>query len=209
MPPEPLRALRARDRIPDGDLDAVLTAQLLVAWAGETGRLGWWRSNLVSRYGGYDLFSRLTPHTARWAVLQTARETARRHDAEQRDRSGNPDTKLTLFHLGFERDEQVDERLQYHKRGGKHPTAALPGLRDFIRLPTDDDGDDEHDDDPFDREQFERFLRRDTAKHVVEPIGRRMTATAPDTLPDLVRQFLAGLVPLSDEYPLPYFRRKP
>lgn len=199
---------RARIRVPDGDLDALLTAQFLVAWAGESGRLGWWRSDLVSRYGGFDLFSRLTPNTARWVVLQAARETARRHDAERRNQSCDPDTKLTLFHLGFERDEQAEERFQHHKRSGKHPTAALPGLRDFIRLPRDDDSDDDSDDDTFDREQFERFLRLDTAKHVVEPIGRRLTGAPPAELPELVRQLLAGLAPLAPEYPLPYFRRK-
>lgn len=198
--------LRARERVPDGDLDALLTAQLLVAWAGETARLGWWRSDLVSRYGGFDLFARLTPHTAPWVILQAARETARRHDAERRAQSGDPDTKLTLFHLGFERDEQADERLQHHKRGGKSPTVALPGLGDFIRLPNpDDDGDD---DDTFDRDRFERFLQLDSAKYVLEPIGRRLPGSPPNELPELVRQFLAGLAPLADQYPLPYFRRK-
>lgn len=198
--------LRARARVPDGDLDALLTAQFLVAWAGESARLGWWRSTLVSRYGGFDLFSRLTPHTASWVILQAARETARRHDAERRAQSGDADTKLTLFHLGFERDEQADERLQHHKRGGKSPTAVLPALGDFIRLPNPDD--DGEDDETFDRDRFERFLQLDSAKVVVEPIGRRLTGAPPDQLPELVRQLLAALAPLSGEYPLPYFRRK-
>ena len=37
------------------ELDAALTAQIVVAWAGEHGegkRLGWWRSDLVSQFGG-------------------------------------------------------------------------------------------------------------------------------------------------------------
>lgn len=195
--------LRAHVRAPDGDLDALLTAQLLVAWAGESARLGWWRSDLVSRYGGYDLFSRLTPHTAPWVLLQAARETARRHDAARRAQSGDPDTMLTLFHLGFERDQQVEERLQQHKRGGDSPTAALPGLGDFIRLPNADSDDD----DAFDRGQFERFLRLDGARYVVEPTGRRLTGAPPAGLPELVRRLLAGLAPLADQYPLPYFRR--
>lgn len=199
--------LRERKRIPDGDLDALLTAQFLVAWAGESERLGWWRSTLVSRYGGIDLFGRLTPQTASWVVLQAVRETARRHDAERRAQGGEADNKLTLFHLGFERDEQADERLQHHKRSDKPPIAVLPLLRDFIRLPTpDNDGDD--DDDVFDRDHFERFLRPGAAKHVVEPGGRRLTGTPPTDLPDLVRHLLAALVPLPAEYPLPYFRRK-
>lgn len=202
---------RSRQRVPDGDLDALLSAQFLVAWAGEHARLRWWRSNLVSRYGGFDLFARLAPHTVSWVVLQTARETARRHDAERRGQGGEPDNKLTLFHLGFERDEQADERLQHHKRSGKLPTAVLPTLRDFIRLPTpnDDGNDNDEDDDTFDRDAFDRFLRLGTSKHVVEPGGRRLTGSPPDDLPQLVRQLLAALVPLPDEYPLPYFRRRP
>jgi hypothetical protein len=55
------------------DLDTVLTAQLIVAWAGEEGeepRLGWWRSDLVGDYGGKDLFRRLLPATWMWAVVQ-------------------------------------------------------------------------------------------------------------------------------------------
>ena len=67
--------------IPMSELDAALTAQLVVAWAGEGGeekRLGWWRCDLVSEFGGQDLFQRLLPSTWTWAVLQGAREAARR-----------------------------------------------------------------------------------------------------------------------------------
>ena len=52
------------------DLDHTLTIQLLVAWAGESGdppRLGWWRTDMVSEYGGGDLFKRLLPNTWQWA----------------------------------------------------------------------------------------------------------------------------------------------
>jgi len=199
MAAEPLR-----ERLPNGDLDALLTAQLLVAWAGETGRLGWWRAALVSRYGGYDLFARLTPHTTPWVLLQAARETARRHDAARRAQSGDADARLTLFHLGFTRDEQADERLQHHKRLGTPPTAALPGLAEFIRLPTPDDDDDES----FDRDRLETYLRRGTARYDLAPGGRRMIGAPPNDLTEYVQQLLAALAPLSAEYPLPYFQRK-
>jgi hypothetical protein len=66
-------------------LDMILTAQLAVAWAGEAGdppRLKWWRTDLASEFGGEDLFKRLLPHTWRWAVLEGAREAARRRDAD-------------------------------------------------------------------------------------------------------------------------------
>lgn len=68
-----------REPIPMSDIDVALTSQLVVAWAGETGevhRLGWWRCDLASEYGGEDLFRRLLPSTWRWAALQGAREGA-------------------------------------------------------------------------------------------------------------------------------------
>ena len=75
-------------------LDAILTAQLAVAWAGEGGeepRLKWWRTDLASEFGGEDLFKRVLPHTWPWAVLEGAREAARRHDADVRARDADPD----------------------------------------------------------------------------------------------------------------------
>ena len=59
------------------DIDMALTSQLVVAWAGESGedhRLGWWRCDLASEYGGEDLFRLLLPSTLRWAALQGARD---------------------------------------------------------------------------------------------------------------------------------------
>ena len=113
------------------DIDMALTSQLVVAWAGETGeerRLGWWRSDLASEYGGEDLFRRLLPSTWRWAALQGAREAARRVDAELRRRDHEPDRIVSLFSLGFELDERIEERLADLKRSGRTPDEALPGL---------------------------------------------------------------------------------
>lgn len=78
------------------EVDLLLTAQIAVAWAGEghvgeEPRLGWWRSDLTSEFGGRDLFERLLPRTYRWAVFQAVREAARRTDAEMRERANNPD----------------------------------------------------------------------------------------------------------------------
>jgi hypothetical protein len=103
-----------RDPVPMSDIDMALTSQLVVAWAGEAGeerRLGWWRSDLVSEYGGEDLFRRLLPRTWRWAVLQSARETARREDAELRRQDNDPDRIVSLFSLGFDLDERIEERF--------------------------------------------------------------------------------------------------
>ena len=43
------------------EIDSLLTAQIVVAWAGEGGeekRMGWWRSDLISEFGGEDLIFR-------------------------------------------------------------------------------------------------------------------------------------------------------
>ena len=90
--------------IPRSELDGILVAQLAIAWAGESGeepRLGWWRSDLTSEFGGEDLLQRLLPRTWRWATLQGAREAARRRDAEARGKDHAPDSLLSLFRLGF------------------------------------------------------------------------------------------------------------
>jgi hypothetical protein len=77
------------------EVDRLLTAQLAVAWAGEghvgeEPRLGWWRPDLTSEFGGRDLFERLLPRTYRWAVFQAVLEAARRTDAELRERANTP-----------------------------------------------------------------------------------------------------------------------
>src|SRR5688572_2403408 len=117
------------------EIDHALAAQLIVAWAGETGeerRLGWWACDLVSEFGGQDLFKRLLPNTWDWAVLQGAREAARRHDAAQRARDHEPDRLLSLYALGFETDERIDERLLELKRSGLPVPTALPPLVDMV-----------------------------------------------------------------------------
>jgi hypothetical protein len=188
------------DRAPiaASDVDAALTAQLVVAWAGEGGeerRLGWWRSDLASEFGGEDLFRRLLPSTWQWATLQGAREAARRKDAELRRQAHDPDGIRSLFSLGFERDERVEERLVDLKRSGYTPAEALPGLAEGIRL-------------PWDREQFLAWVRaHGEVESVTAPTGRQVKGNPPGDLDALVRRLVAALAPLGDAYPLPHFRR--
>lgn len=125
LDPAPVR--QPRQPIALSDINHLLTAQILIAWAGEGGedrRLGWWRSDLISEFGGEDLFKRLLPHTWQWAPLQGAREAARRKDAELRAQDHDPDRILSLFSLGFELDERVEERLLDLKRAGVPPVEA-------------------------------------------------------------------------------------
>lgn len=191
----PPRAERAP--IPISDIDLALTAQLVVAWAGEAGedrRLGWWRSDLVSEFGGGDLFRRLLPNTWAWAVLQGARETARRRDAELRRQDHDPDRILSLFNFGFELDEHIEERFQDLKRSGRDPNEVLPGLALI------DAGWDQH-------RFFEWVNGHGQAETSATPIGRRLKGTPPTALDRRVRRLVAGLAPAVDSYPLPHFRR--
>lgn len=182
----------------EAELDAALTAQLIVAWAGESGeerRLGWWRTDMVSEFGGEDLFGRLLPNTSRWAVLQTAREAARRCDAGLRKQDHNPDRIVSLFSLGFELDERLEERLLALKQSGQTPEQALPALtltREIWRP-----------------ELFWSWVRtQGEAETTAAPVGRRLKS-APATSTERVRLLVAALAPASAAYPLPHFRRSP
>ncbi len=191
----PIRSGRAP--IPMSDIDMALTSQLVVAWAGETGeerRLGWWRSDLVSEYGGEDLFRRLLPGTWRWAVFQGAREAARRKDAEVRRRDHDPDRIVSLFSLGFELDERIEERFQDLKRSGRAPDEALPGLA-VVR-------------EGWRRDRFSDWVvGHGETDASTSPVGRRLKGGPPIALDQLVRKLVAGLAPPAESYPLPHFRR--
>jgi hypothetical protein len=183
--------------IPLSDIDLALTAQLVVAWAGEAGedrRLGWWRSDLVSEFGGEDLFRRLLPNTWAWAVLQGVRETARRRDAELRRQEHDPDRILSLFNFGFELDERIDERLQDLKRSRQDPHQVLPGLA--VMKAGWDQG-----------RFFEWVNGHGEVETTATPIGRRLKGTPPAAVDQQVRRLVAGLAPAAHSYPLPHFRR--
>jgi hypothetical protein len=184
--------------VPPSDLDGLLTAQLVVAWAGENGeerRLGWWDSDLTGELGGEDLFQQLLPETWAWATLQAARAAAIRRDVAMRAADPDPDGLLTLFTQGFAIDELVEERLQDLKQSGQSPLDALPGLRKII-------------DESWNRERFAEWLDGfDAPESEATPIGRRIKGPLPDGLDRRVRKLLGALKPLAERYPLPHYRR--
>ena len=113
---------------PVSEIDQLLTAQIVIAWAGEAGevkRMGWWRSDLISEFGGEDLLKRMLPNTWRWAMFQSVREVARRIDLNMRGKDHDSDTVISLYRLGFKIDERVDDRLAELKRNGSDPEVAL------------------------------------------------------------------------------------
>lgn len=187
--------------IPSSALDQVLTAQIVVAWAGEGGevpRLDWWRTDLSSKYGGEDLFKRLLPKTWEWAVLQAVRETARRKDEELRRQASDPDQLLTLYRFGFALDERLEERLQTHKRSGISPREALPGLVEALGSAGAE---------AWSRTAFQEWVEAHGPVHAeTTPTGRVLKGSVPDGLDRKAQQLVAALAPLGDSYPLPHFR---
>lgn len=183
--------------LPTSELDAILTDQIIVAWAGEGGeepRLGWWRTDLISEFGGEDVFQRLLPKTWKWAVLQATLEAARRLDFAMRRQDHEPDRLLSLYHLGFAIDEQLRDRFQELKRAGEAPVAALPGLG----LGVDQD---------FNSDRFLDWVSGHGKVDVsIAPAGRRILGPLPAAPADRVRKLVASLAPLAESYPMPHYR---
>lgn len=181
----------------DETLDELLTLQLAVAWAGESGddepRLRWWKTDLVSKYGGHALLAQLTPRTAEWAALESVREAAWRADQSARSRAADPDQLLSLFRFDYDIDEQLQDRIREHKQSGRSPTEALPKLGELTQT--------------WDAAAFAVFLQQAEAPKIVnEPAGRKLTNAAPDDTLEIARRLARALLPLSDSYPCPHYR---
>jgi hypothetical protein len=169
-------------------LNAILQLQLLVAWAGESSRLGWWNTNLIDADAGLDLLHRLAPRTAALAGWELVRAAAIATDAERRGRQAERDRMVTLFHLGVDLDEALADRLREIKMAG----GTLAGL------PSPDA--------KFDRAEFAARLSALGAVDT-EPraSGRRIKGPMPTEADLRAKRLAAALVPLVDHYPLPYF----
>jgi hypothetical protein len=180
----------------DTSLDAILAVQFTVAWAGEgrcqPKRLGWWDTDLIDEAGGGDFLARLLPQTHAWASLEAVREAARRADAKARGKMADPDKMWTIFFLGFELDEQVGDRLAALKREGRRPAEALP-----LSVPLTAD---------FSKEKLIAALQGGDAAFTVVPGGRQLKGAKPSAPEGAARRLAAALVPLADQYPLPFYK---
>jgi hypothetical protein len=195
--------VKRNDRVSQRDIDSLLSAQLIVAWAGEKGdaedpasqRLGWWQTNLVGEGAEYDL-KELLPNTWRWAMLQAVRHAAKIHDASVRAKDHDPDRLLTLYSLGFEIDEKVDERLTQFKQNSKAIEEVLPDVASMISA-------------GWSLDRFTSWV----AKHGKEsstsvPAGRRLKGQPPEQIQAMLGRLIAGLAPMADAYPMPHFKQE-
>ena len=178
-------------------LDHILTLQLAIAWAGEANseppRMGWWRTALCEEFGGEDLLRRLTPKTWQWAALEACRAAAKMVDGAARRSADDADNLLSLYRLGFEVDERLDERLLELKQGGVLPTEAFPDLKELLS--------------GWSKERLESWLEQwGSADYTTTATGRRLKSEIPEDLTAAASQLAAALLPLADRYALPHFR---
>ena len=161
------------------NLDRILAVQISIAWAGEGGeepRLNWWDTEVMSEFGGYDNLKELVPGSAEWLGLKTIREAAKRTDEEYRNRASNPDELSTLYHLGYELDEQLEQRLSdlIHRQT---PLSELLKHMKWITDPVEQE---------WEPKAFETWLtslvNSQKIKTNKESVGCRLTGTPPDDI---------------------------
>ena len=171
----------------------------MVAWAGEGAcepkRLDWWRTDLIDEYGGGDLFARLLPKTSKWASLEAVRQAAIQVERRKRQEMAQPDGVRTIFFWGYDVDEQLNERLAFHKSSGEEPLAALSDISlDIYKS--------------FSQEEFEEAIRTPNRKVdiMVVPNGREIVGDMLQALEESAKKLADALLPLAESYPMPFYR---
>jgi len=183
-------------RIAPDILDRILALQISVAWAGETpdgaSRLNWWRTDMIDVGAGGYLLEEMMPRTSRWASLEAALRAAIQADQQKRLDMAKPDAVRTLFFWGFGIDEQLSDRLREHKLHQSDPDGVLA-------LPMNIS-------EEFSREAFEAAVQLDPEpKYKVVPSGRQIVEPMPGGHDRCAAKLAAALLPLSDEYPMPFY----
>lgn len=186
------------NKVTKDTLDKILALQSIVAWAGEGAcdpkRLNWWRTDLIDENGGGDLFQRLFPKTHQWASLQGLRQAAIEQDRCKRLDMVKPDAVRTLFFWGFSIDEQLTERLAFHKQSGVNPINVLPFCLDIYQ--------------PFSQLKFEEAISipHQTVEFKVVPSGREIFGEMLKALDECAKKLAFALLPIVESYPMPFYR---
>ncbi len=111
---------RQSERLEDALLDRIIDYQVLIAWAGETQRLEWWRADAtdLENHGGGEFFKRWLPNSGALAAIDAARRSAMLVDADARRAAvstEDQDELITLFHLGSATDRQIEDRYRFRR----------------------------------------------------------------------------------------------
>ena len=187
--------------LPTNTLDQILAIQILIAWAGEGGdepRLDWWKSEVLSEFGGFSTLQELMPNTALWLACKAAREIAKREDEKRRKTSSDSDQIYTIYRLGFEIDEQLEHQLSdliHAKSSLSILFKDIPWVEDLTEQEWEQDG-------------FDKWLRSlgERGTHKDEPTGRRIVGSAPEDILTRVQKLANHLSPLSKNYPMSYYK---
>lgn len=111
------------------DLDTLLAWQLVLSWAGEKDRLGWWQTSVLDEFAGLDVLgNQLGLSKPVWSGLRALRQAAGAHDAVHRRAHATPSQLTSLFHWGPRVDEELDDRFRELRRVHPDPRDALPLL---------------------------------------------------------------------------------
>jgi hypothetical protein len=100
----------------------------------------------------------------------------------------------TLFFWGFTQDEQLENRFQIYKREGRSPADVLPLSMELGSN--------------FDQNILEKSIRLpgQEPKYKIIPGGREIQEPIPSSLELRVEKLVASLLPIAEEYPMPFYR---
>lgn len=158
-------------------LEALLTVQFNVAWAGEADcqppRFAWWKANLSEPANGGDLMRTIAPRSWAWGALVALREAGRRADHARAGADRGGDRFVSIFRVSADVDQQLGEHLGELRVSGVPPHEALPGL--LFRLTERDE------DSAFDAAAFTAWARGlGPAERAETPRGWRLVAAPAD-----------------------------
>jgi hypothetical protein len=118
------------------------------------------------------------------------RAAARRVDGAAREKIAGGDALWTPFHFGFDVDEQLDDRIAYH-RTHEHKPADVLGARYLAAR-------------EWSQAALEALLNGLASAKVSDtPAGRQVSARAASPA-DAAPLLFAALLPLGKGYPLPH-----
>lgn len=102
-----------------------------------------------------------------------------------------PDAVRTLFFWGFSIDEQLADRLIFHKQKGINPSETLPFPVDIYQA--------------FSKPDFEEAISipHGKANFKLVPSGREIVDETLKALDECAKRLASALLPFSDKYPMP------
>ncbi len=147
---------------------------------------------IVTHWGGYVIS---------WVVGVRA---AIQQDRRKRLDMAKPDAVRTLFFWGFAVDEQLTERLAFHKQNGVNPFGFVKSQKSKVEvLPFSLDISQ-----PFSQADFEEAISipHQNVDFKVVPSGREIFGEMLQALDECAKKLAFALLPIVESYPMPFYR---